>query len=360
MRILDQRSRLAATTVTLCLTVAACGGGSPAASPTDAEPTSTATRTVDEICAAAAGTSLTYYSPGDPPDEAVINERFAEAYPEIEVTHIQQFPGQQISTVLTEAQAGREPEVGIVNMNITQMSTLIDNGVIADLPYTAMGFPENIVFESGGLEVVRNFRQFGGLLYNSDTTDPADLPDTWDELSAAADLRGKFMAEQEGVNLGSIRQVWSQEEFEAFITDLVANLDPVIVDGTSAQVQKILTGEFVTGDAGVSGEINQQARTGAPVALKFLDVVISFDGYTAIVDGYANQDAAICYLNWAVSPEGTEALFDVTTKANDDSPRDGAPEGAVIASIDSAEDIVLLNEGATFYAEALQGQPVEE
>ncbi len=69
----------------------------------------------------------------------------------------------------------------------------------------------------------------------------------------------------------------------------------------------------------------------------------------------ADQDAAVCYLNWLNSPEALKALADVELKANDDTPPPGkVPANAVIAEAATTEEIETLNAAAKFYAKKLE------
>ncbi len=366
MRTLDHRARAAVATVALSLVVTACGGttaspSAPAAAttaPGGSTAPSAAARTIDDVCADAAGTTVTFTSRSEVPDEVEINAKFNEKYPDITVVHVQEGPEDATARLLTEIQAGRLPEGTIVSGNLSSSAPLYEAGFVIDVDLVGLGFDENHVVEFHGVQVLRRHRAFGGLMYNTETTDPADLPNTYAELLAASDLKGKFMSDPRGVNLGQLRLVWSQEEYEKYITDLIANLDPVNVRGTSAGIAKLLTSEFVTGDQGKSDEIAQQVTTGAPIALKTLDVITAFDIFDTMVDG-PSTDAALCYAFWQGSPEGVATQFDVTKKQNLDVPAD-APPGAVIAAIDSDEDVVLYGEAATFYAEALEGQTTVE
>jgi ABC-type Fe3+ transport system substrate-binding protein len=366
MRTLDRRTRAAVATVALSLVVTACAGPAatqapptaPPAPGTTAAPTAAA-RTIEDVCADAAGTTATFLSRSEVADEAAINVKFHESYPDIGVTHVQEGPEDSTARLLVEIQAGRPPEGNIVSGNLSSSLPLFENGFVADYDLLALGFPEDAVVEVRGVQVVRRHRAFGGLYYNSETTDPADLPDTYAELLEADQLRGQFMSDPRGVNLGALRLVWTQEDYETYITSLVENLDPVLVRGTSAGVAKLLTGEFVTGDAGKTDEIAQHAATGAPVALKHLDVITTFEIFDTIVEG-PSTDAAVCYTYWSVSPEGQAVLFEVTKKQNLDVPPDGLPNGAVIAAIESEEDVLLYGEASTFYADALEGQTTVE
>ena len=367
MRNLDRRARAAVATVAVLIVASACGGG--AASPPPAATTAAsnqgesaaptaAARTIEDVCADAAGKTVTFISRSEVPDEAEINAKFNETYPDITVVHVQEGPEDATARLLTEIQAGRVPESTIVSGNLSSSAPLYEAGFVADIDLTGLGFDENHVVEFHGSQALRRHRAFGGLMYNSETMNPADLPNTYAELLQDSELKGKFMSDPRGVNLGQLRLVWTQEEYEKFITDLITNLDPVNVRGTSAGIAKVLTGEFATGDQGKSDEIEQQTETGAPIALKHLDVITAFDIFDTIVDG-PSTDAAVCYANWQATPEGQTTQFDVTKKQNLDAPED-APTGAIIAAIEDEEDVLLYGEASTYYAEALEGQTTIE
>jgi ABC-type Fe3+ transport system substrate-binding protein len=232
-------------------------------------------------------------------------------------------------------------------------------GLVADLPLKDLGLAPTKVYEVEGVEVVRLKRKFGGLVYNTDNTSPADLPDTWQGL-LESDLRGQFMSDPRGVYLGALRLQMSQDEYESFIDQLVETLDPVLVQNTTPQIQKVLTGEFVTGDAGQDSDIFQQADTGAPITIKYLNILTTFDIFGTILDQATDKDAAICYINWLNSPEGLDILAEIEFKANDDVPAQGVPAGAVVAEAADGDDLALYAEASSYYASKLEGQTTAE
>ena len=365
MTIKLDRSSGTLLTIALSLSLVGCGSsGSPSAtagqasaqtpSSSEAAP-SKAARTVDDVCADAAGTTVDYYGSGDPPDQAQINDAFKAEYPEIGVNFINSKTNESVTKVMTEAQAGRAPEVDIVTGNMADQLALYQAGLVADLPLKDLGLQATKVYDVEGVEAVRLKRKFGGLMYNSDTTNPADLPDTWQGL-LTSDLRGKFMDDPRGVYLAGLRLAWSQDEYESFIKGLVDKLDPVLVGNTTPQIQKVLTGEFVTGDAGQNSDILQQAAEGAPIAIKYLDVVTTFDIFGTVLNAAADKDAAVCYLNWLNGPAGLKMLAEVEKKANDDAPTAGLPAGAVIAEAANTDELSVYAEAAQFASQALEGQ----
>ncbi len=360
--------RSAVGVLALSTVLTACGGGAASAPPTtgatapaasDGGQPSAAARTVDDVCADAAGTTVDYYGSGDPPDQAEINAAFNATYPDIKVTFINSRTNESVTKILTEDQAGRAPEVDIVTGNMSDQLPLFEAGLVADLPLKELGLEETKVYEVGGVEVVRLKRKFGGLLYNTDTTKPEDLPDTWEGL-LTADLKGRFMSDPRGIYLGALRMIKEQADYESFIDGLVANTDPVLVTNTSGQIQKVLSGEFFTGDAGQDSDIFQQAAEGAPIGIKYLNVLTTFDIFGTVLAKAADPDAAICYINWVNSPDGLKALADVEFKANDDLPPEGIPAGAVIAEAVTEEELELYAEASRYYAGKLEGQTSAE
>jgi ABC-type Fe3+ transport system substrate-binding protein len=358
----------AVSILAVALVSTACGAAAPSPSATAAATTPVATtgteptaaaRTVDDVCTDAAGTTVDYYGSGDPPDQAEINAAFNATYPDITVTFINSRTNESVTKVLTEDQAGRAPEVDIVTGNMADQLPLFEAGLVADLPLKELGLQETKIYEVGGVEVVRLKRKFGGLMYNTQTMTPDELPDTWEGL-LDANLNGKFMSDPRGIYLGALRMVKSQADYESFIDSLVETTDPVLVTNTSAQIQKVLTGEFVTGDGGQDSDIFQQAAEGAPIGIKYLNVLTTFDIFGTILDKAADKDAAVCYVHWLNSPDGLKALADVEFKANDDLPPAGMPAGAVIAEAVTEEELQLYGDASAYYADKLEGQTSAE
>ncbi len=367
MSMLDRRARAVVATVTMSLAISACGGSGPSAAPTDAASTppagsagpTAAARTIDDVCAAAAGTTVTYWSQGDVPNETEYNALFTEAYPEIGVRHIQERAEDVATRLLTEAQAGRTPEGDFIDGSLANLLPLFENDLIADVDFRALGFPENLVYEVNGFQSFRTTRTFGGLMYNSDEVTAEELPDTWTELTSSEILKGAFMSDPRGIALAPLRLGWDEAQFETFVTDLVANLDPVLVRGTSAQITKILAGAYVTGDQGKSHEVDAVAADGAPIAIKYLDVIPAFDIFATIVKDGPAQDAALCYIHFRnTTPAVLDLIYSLEFGRNDDTPSD-AP-GVPIAEFRSSEDFEVFAEASLFYADALEGQTTIE
>ncbi len=273
--------RTAALTLAAVFAASGCSTSATTSPATTAAATTAPTvaaRTAEDACTDAAGTTVDYYGSGDPPDQKEINAFFIAKYPNIKVNFINKRTNESVTKLITESQAGRAPEVDIVTGNMADQLPLLKFGLAASLPLKELGLSESKIRVVAGLEVVRLKRKFGGLVYNTQLTKPEDLPDTWEGLIDPA-LKGKFMSDPRGVYLAVLRFPMGQEKYEKYITDLVAAIEPVAVQNTTPQIQKVLTGEFLTGDAGQDSDIYQQAATGAPVDIKFLDVVTTFDIY---------------------------------------------------------------------------------
>ncbi len=355
--------RALATILGTILVASACssGGGTTAAPPVNtsappslasappsAPPSEATVTTVDKACTAATGSTLFYTGSGDPPDQAKINAVFIKQH-NITPNFIQLRSADAATRVMTEAQAGRPSQFDIVTGPMNDLMPLAASGLITTQDLRAIGIEENKVREIDGRQIVRVKRKFGGLMYNTSTTTPADLPDTWAGLVDPA-LLGKIMVDARGTYASLLVLGMGKEKYESFITDLVSTVKPVAVEGTTGQMQKVLVGEFLTGDAGQDSDIKQQAAKGAPIDIKFLDFVTTFDVYALLLDSARNPDAAICYINWLNSPEGLKILGEAELRGNTDLPPGGLSAGASLAAADTVESLKILAEAAKFVA----------
>jgi hypothetical protein len=82
-------------------------------------------------------------------------------------------------------------------------------------------------------------------------------------------------------------------------------------------------------------------RDGAPIGMKYLDVVPTVDFYNFIMDASPRKNAAACFIAWFVSEEGQATQLAVEFKTNDTIPP-AAPAGAVFVAIDTEEEAQLV------------------
>jgi ABC-type Fe3+ transport system substrate-binding protein len=91
-----------------------------------------------------------------------------------------------------------------------------------------------------------------------------------------------------------------------------------------------------------NAEINEQQAKGAPVAIKYLDVVPVHTVVASQLVDDPHPNAATCFLAWLAGPVGQAQQFKYEFKSS--AVPDGIPANAVIADDTSASGVNLIAE----------------
>ena len=318
--------------------VVGCGGT--AATPTTAPATGpagtdgTGEVSLDSVCEAGAeeGTLVMWHNLLEP---SAIFDPWSERYPGIEVEYLDMRPDDSVQRILTEAAAGQvTPDM--VNGEIDHLLPLFERDLTGSPDWVGLGVPEDYVTETG---FVRTDRISGGLAYNTDLADPEDLPDTWDEL-IDEQWRGQLVVDPRGVPFNRLAPVRGAEETIEFVTELVDVVEPIVIEGGTAGMNAVVSGEAVMSAGGRADSALQMQP--APIAIKYLDLIPTYDGYNAVLEGARHPNAAMCFIGW-VATEGSETYLTAESKFNDTVPPD-APEGAQVVAVETPEDAALVGD----------------
>lgn len=289
------------------------------------------------VCAAAQDEGeLVYWATLEPDNLDRIYEVFAAAYPGIELQFVPLRVQEMVQRLLTEQSANREPDVDLLVQELEVAVPLVDNGLIeTDIDWTALGVPDDVITESN---MVRSDRIAIGLVYNTDELSADDLPDSWEDL---VDPRwaGELVADPRGVqfNILGLHEDWGPEATLDYVHRLKDVTEPLLVEGGTAGMLTVASGERSVTTNGRSAETLEQQAAGAPLEIKYLDVVPVADSYQAVVEGAPHPNAAACFVGWTLSAEGQEVYEEVEFKQNDSIPS-GAPEGVEVIGIETADD----------------------
>lgn len=326
----------------LSLILGACGDGDD-----DAAAAGIVDGDLDAVCAQGAEEgSFTYWATFEPDNFARILEPFQATYPGIEVEFLPQRPQESVQGMLTSAAAGQEVTPDLVNGNLDALLPLNDRDLVdLDVDWSAIGVPDDLIHESN---MVRLYRVPNGLAYNTDITSPDDLPDTWEEL-IDAQYNQDVVVDPRGNPFTILSLFWGEEETIDYAQRLVDIVDPVVIQGGTAGMLAVVSGDVLTTTGGRADSNAELQADGAPVDIKYLDVVPTQDFYNLLVAGSTSPNAAACFAGWLTTAEGQAVHEEVEFKSNESIPPN-APEGATIVSIESPEDA----EAAASVAESLQ------
>jgi iron(III) transport system substrate-binding protein len=334
------RLRIVAVVGVLTVNLVACGTGGPQGAGADAggsgssQPAAVAGG-LDEVCAAGAqeGT-FTYWATYEDDNWARVAEVFSAAHPGIDIDFLPLRDEDTTQRILTAVSAGQPVEPDLISNDLASQAPLVERELIdTEADWPALGVDEELI--SAG-NVVRTYLVGLGLAYNTDTTAPEDLPSTWEELidpryaqNAIVDPRGR--------PFGFFALEWTDQETLDYAQRLRDVVNPILIEGGTAGMTAVLTGEALFSTGGRADSALELQADGAPIALKYLDLIPTEADYNALMVGAEHPNAARCFTGWMASPEGQQAHREIEFKENTTIPS-GAPDGAVILSVETPDE----------------------
>jgi iron(III) transport system substrate-binding protein len=333
--------------LTGCTSSRAAGGGA----------ASTVANKQDLAAVCKAGESEGKVSFRDTTDPAVFSKEivgFEQKYPQIKVDFGSQRPQDSVQRIVAEKQARHAIDVDAIAIDMPSAAPMIQQNMIQPVDWGAIGVPSTDVLTSQGAQFVRTQRIILGLGYNTQKLSAADLPNTWDELIDPK-WAGKVIVDPRGEYLSGLGIVWGPQRAEDWYKKLLSTDKPMIVKGATTSLEKVISGEAELTTSSHDAEVLEQKSKGAPVGIKYLDVVPTQDHYAIVVKGAAHPNAAACFLGWWVSPDGGQAAqLKNEFKGNEDEPK-GMPASAKLGAITTAEQADVQAQVAGVFAK-LNGQ----
>lgn len=337
-------TRSAALGLTAIL-IAACSSGSPSAStPAATTPAASAPTTSvapasadpkaarDAVCEAAKTEGkLVYWSNFANPDP--IMAAFTAQYPGITIEPLSNHPDDFAQALLTELSAGRTPSADIMYGELNVLGPIFDaKGSDETIDWKALGVPEDLISKSGN--VVRLYRVAGGIVYNTSKTKPEDLPATWAGLLDQK-YSGQIVVDPRGRPFDQLSLIWGEDQAINYAKELQA-LKPIVIKGGTAGMLAVASEQAIVTTGGRSAETLEQQAKGAPLAIKYLDVITTLDTYNMVPKGAQHPNAAKCMVSW-LATDGQKAHDEAEFKSNITIPT-GAPADAQYAEVTTNEE----------------------
>lgn len=334
--------RGASALAALALVVGACSSGSATPSPSataastpaasGAASPSAAADPLADVCALGTTEGKLVHWHNHSEEFAKVVEAFNAKYPDIEVELLELSPDEAAQRILTEVAANRKPSADLLAGGLDTTKPLIDRGEIdVETDWAELGVPEDVIDASG---IIRIHRIAVGLGYNTDKLKAEDLPNTWEELIDAK-WAGRVIVDPRGRPFDSIALAWGKDKALDYVQRLKDIAKPLVLEGGTAGLVAVAGGEADITTGGRSAETLEQQAEGAPLAIKYLDVVTTIDNYNMVVKNGEHPNAARCFSAW-FSIDGQKIYNEVEFKTNDTVPPD-APAGATIVTIQSPE-----------------------
>lgn len=257
---------------------------------------------------------------------------FEQKYPDIDVKFASQRPEDSVQRVVVEQQTGKQIDVDAIAIDLPSAEPLLQRKLVSNVDWANLGFPEDHVLNSKGVGLLRTQRIILGLGYNKNKLSASDLPSTWDELIDKK-WAGKVIVDPRGKYLSGLGITWGKDKAVKWYKRLLQVDKPMQVEGATTSLQKVTSGEAMLTTSSHDAEIREQRATGAPLAIKYLDVVPTQDHYGLVVKGAAHPNAAVCFLGWYGSKDGGVAQqLKYEFKGNETHPA-GVPADAKLGAI---------------------------
>jgi iron(III) transport system substrate-binding protein len=132
----------------------------------------------------------------------------------------------------------------------------------------------------------------------------------------------------------------------------VATSKPIVTQGATDSIQKVVSGEAKITTSATTSAINAAKHTGAPIEIAYLDVVPSQDKYSVLLSGAQHPNAAACFLSWFGGPEGQAQQLAIEYKGNSDKP-DNLAANAKLSVADQPDQQAIFNTVGADISEAL-------
>lgn len=342
--------------------VATTTSATTSAGPSSSAPSSTAStaafdysETVDQACSDAVskdGGTLNYVSGTDPDVFKAEVAAFNQKYPNIKVNFTSLRPADAVQRVVTEVEAHHALDIDATYSDLPSAQPLFDQGLISNVDWSKLGIASDLEFTLDGIQTFRTEREVLGLGYNTQLVKAADLPNTWQELINSK-WAGKVVVDPRGSYLSGLAVAWGQDQTVSWFQQLLQTDKPNVVKGATASMQKIESGEALLTTSSHDSETAEQQAKGAPVAIKYLDVVPTTDYYAAIMKNAPHPNAAACFLAWWGSPDGQATMFKNEFKRNLTDPP-GLPAGAKLVPINTPDQAKVANSTADALAKLMQ------
>ena len=250
----------------------------------------------------------------DPELYAAETAPFVAKYPEIKITEMAIRPTDSVPKVITDVTTGHAPETDIVQGEPPLLDPLVQRGLIdTSFDWTSFGQGSDLVLNG----MLRHYRVFRGLGYNTQTVPVADLPTTYEGLIDAK-WAGQIVVDPRGYTFQDLGVAWGEEKILDYARRMKSIVNPLVLKGITDDTTATASGQVKLNTNARDAETAEQKAKGAPIDIKYLDYVIVDDSYNAVVKGAQHPNAAACLIAWMNSKDGLDLQFQQEYKSNAD------------------------------------------
>jgi iron(III) transport system substrate-binding protein len=332
------------------------GGSSGSATANASAPADALSMTEDQACQTASmkdGGTLNYWTATDPDVFAQEIAPFEQQNPSIKVNYTSLRDTDITQRLVTEVQAHHTLDVDAIAGSLPAFAPLFDQKLITDVDWSKLGVAADLQFQLKGYTTIRTYREVLGLGYNTDLVKPEDLPNSWQDLINSK-WAGKIIADPRGIYLSGLALGMGQDQAQTWFKNFMATDKPQIVKGATASMEKVISGEALLTTSSHDSESTEQQKKGAPIGIKYLDIVPTQDWYALIPKGAPHAAAAMCFFGWWTSAEGQAQQLKYEFKTDVTNPP-GLPAGAKLVAVNTPDDAKTAADAATVFAKLMGG-----
>jgi iron(III) transport system substrate-binding protein len=151
------------------------------------------------------------------------------------------------------------------------------------------------------------YAHFNAPAYNTKLVKPADLPKSLEDFAARTDLKGRVAIDSADSQwLSAIYLHYGEERGRKLVSDIIANLEPVLIDGHLQLARAVASGEYMYGLTNYVSLTLNMKLSGADTDYFGLDPIPLFFGAVAVSAQAPHPAAARLAANFLLSREAQE------------------------------------------------------
>ncbi|WNV77873.1 extracellular solute-binding protein [Geodermatophilus sp. DSM 44513] len=294
---------------TAAVLVSACGNGSTGAAATAGDGGATTCEGISEELVAAAqeeGGAVVYGGGHTRPGLELLQQKVQEEFG-LDITFTREDSGAIANSISAELASGSLNADVVSLTDPATMQQWADEGVIADAEVPNADDIIEGLDDPATPQVPYSLVPLG-IMYNSATTDAADLPTTWTEL--AAEYPGAIVTSDPGASGTALAHYTMLTELhgEEWLQQL-SERQVAVTESSLALAQLVLTGEADLGIPAIESAVIGAAQEGEPLAIAYMeDGVPTFTSELAMLADAPHPNAAQLVVQYHLCEDFQAAL----------------------------------------------------
>jgi ABC-type Fe3+ transport system substrate-binding protein len=259
---------------------------------------------------------------------------FSLVYPGIQPSLVS-ITSDAVAKLITLKAAGAPIPADLVELSPDENVALVSRGMVVAVPWTTYGVAPSSINVQNQVAIQAHPE---GIVYNTTLVTAAQLPNTWDALLNSKWANGKMTQDPRGRPFDELALVWGEPKALSYTKQLKA-LAPVVIQGTQNGLAAVISGQVWMQLGGDVLDVKIQQAAGAPVAIKYMDLV-PYDGDSLeLLTGAPDPNAGTCFTAWLAGPAGqAEFLKDQFVNAS----MPDLPATSKVVAIQTAADAALV------------------